>query len=222
MKLCLCSFGAVLAVMLVEQSQAQVAPGPLDRAGMVGRWGQNGTCDRVLEIRNDGTYALPHGAPDLWHLEGGNLILAGNGMGRFQLHRTGADSIELRQPRRIVPLTRCPGGERGRSLPLDGTRLSESLLEGRWAEYAPGRTSDSCARAFTLHAGGRATSPPLNTYGGAMMGDAPTYETGRWSLRGDRLTVAFDGTPMDVRLVPVDRNHIFFLTEDGLGRFQRC
>lgn len=50
----------------------------LDRTYVMGRWTDDGDCDKPTEFSQDGRFINPDGTAGLWNLEGNRLTLTGN------------------------------------------------------------------------------------------------------------------------------------------------
>ena len=50
----------------------------LDRTFIMGRWTDDGNCDKPTEFSQDGRFITPDGSSGLWNLEGDRLTLTGN------------------------------------------------------------------------------------------------------------------------------------------------
>lgn len=71
------------------------APTP---AQLVGRWGDNGDCTKLITINADGTFES-NGQPGRWTLEGDRLMLSGaNGDFGLRVAMANADTLMIGQP----------------------------------------------------------------------------------------------------------------------------
>jgi hypothetical protein len=82
-------------------------------------------------------------------------------------------------------------------------RLDRTYMIGRWTD------DDNCEKSTTFDADGGYTDAD-----GA---------SGLWTLDGDRLTFTRNSTTVTFRVVPIDRNRITVIHDDGsLERSSRC
>lgn len=192
-----------LAIALAPTAPLSAQPVRLDHAFLVGRWTDNGDCADATTFNRDGSFLASNGGAGLWHLQGGRLTMTGTRtllLGVTAVDRNTVTVVnEDGSPGRS---TRCPGGERGANLPLDGSRLDQRYLVGRWTD------NDNCADAVAFEAGGgfRASNGTV----------------GNWTLRGDRVTLTGSST-LTLQVVPVHRNRILVINPDGsVGKSSRC
>jgi hypothetical protein len=191
------------AIALAPASPVSAQPVRLDRAFLVGRWTDNGDCADATTFNRDASFLASNGGAGLWHLQDGRLTMTGTRTLRLGVTAVDRNTVtvvnEDGSPGRS---TRCPGGERGANLPLDGTRLDRRYLIGRWTD------NDNCADAVAFNAGGGF--------------HAPNNTAGIWALRGDRVTLTGSST-LVLQIVPVSRDRILVVNPDGsLGKSTRC
>ncbi|HYI49137.1 MAG TPA: hypothetical protein VEX35_11810 [Allosphingosinicella sp.] len=103
--------GAEANLMLGLENQASVIPeaAALDRAALIGRWGNNGDCARPFGFNADGSGGPPEGTR--WSLTGDRLSVTrpGQAGSTSTLVRTGENSIRAtREDGAFIIMTRCP------------------------------------------------------------------------------------------------------------------
>lgn len=197
---------AGLAACLVISSiygEAALAQATADRSFMVGRWTDSGDCADAVAFNRDGRFLTSEGTGGLWHLSGDRLTLTGNStllmrivpIDRNTVRVTNADGSPGQS-------SRCTGGEIGAELPLDGSRLDEAYVEGRWTD------SGDCADSATFRDDGSFV--------------AGNGSRGRWTLQEARLKLISAET-LTLEIIPVDRDTMLVVNPDGsLGRSMRC
>lgn len=98
-------------LMLGLENQTSVLPeqAALDRAFMIGRWGNQGACARPFEFRADGSGGPPEGTR--WSLTGDRLTVTNPGQpgATMTIVRTGDNAIRAtRTDGAFIIMTRCP------------------------------------------------------------------------------------------------------------------
>lgn len=198
--------GRGLALISVAAAALLSAAAPaavqVDRAFMVGRWSDTGTCTDASALNRDGTFTATNGSRGYWHYQGGRLTLTGTSTLQLGIQALDRNKLKVINPDgSIGQSTRCRGGDRAARLPLDRTRLDAAYLTGRW-------TDTTCDAAVSFLAGGE-----FRTGAGA---------SGRWTLSGDRVTLAAAST-LVLQIVPVDKNRMLVVNPGGnLGYSTRC
>ena len=203
------------AILLASQSSPGAAQAPdaasvvpLDRAFLVGRGGRCDGSENSVTFHDDATYQVGDELHHIWLLRGDELLAVGAlGGPKPRIRVLGPDEMEMTMRGGAkARLKRCPGNARGRNLPIDGSRLDAAFLTGRWFQHS--WEDVDCKRAMTLKKNGEA----LGVSG-----------KGRWSLAGDRLSITLGRPePMVVQLVPLSRNRVLTVHEEGLSRLTRC
>ena len=195
--------GALAALALGGASVAPamaLAGGSADRGFIVGRWTDDGDCSKAASFSRDGTFVVANGDDGLWHIADDRLTLTGSSTLTLRIIVLDRDSMDVINPDGSRGhSTRCPGGESG------GGQImvpSHAYVVGRWTDSA------DCSVAASFLADGRFV---------AHNGNA-----GRWTLRGDRLTLTDEST-LTLQIVPIDQNRMNVVNPDGsLGRSTRC
>ena len=73
-----CACAAALSALAAAQS-ALPEPTGFDRHPFIGRWTDDGDCDRVTLLGEDGIFVAPNGARGDWGVHGSTLKLSGPG-----------------------------------------------------------------------------------------------------------------------------------------------
>ena len=175
----------------------------LDRAFLVGRWTDNGNCADAAAFNRDGGFVASNSAVGLWHLQGDRLTMTGSRTLRLRVTIVDSNTVTIaNEDGSSGRSTRCPGGDRGGNLPLDGSRLNRDYLVGSWTDN--GDCAD--AVAFNANGGFRASNGTV----------------GNWSLSADRVTLTGSST-LVLQMVPVSRDRVLVINPDGsLGKSTRC
>lgn len=73
--------------------------GAITREALLGRWGDNGDCTKLITFNDDGTFVSYSGMSGTWTLNGDALTLSGSG-GDFLLRVAsgGGDTLMIGQP----------------------------------------------------------------------------------------------------------------------------
>jgi hypothetical protein len=86
-------------------------PGAITQEALLGSWGDNGDCTKLITFKADGTFDSYSGMSGNWTLNGDALTLSGSD-GDFLLHVAsgGPDTLMIGQPDGSFGISqRCPG-----------------------------------------------------------------------------------------------------------------
>lgn len=201
---------AALALGWAQPAAAQKGPenytaaSPITPEFMLGRWADNSdtACVRDIVYYDDGTFVSYVGGGGQWSLQGDVMTMSGPG-GVFPVRLGLIDQNN-------VTVTN-PDGTTGRShrcAPrMDEENLSgrSDLLVGRWAD----NTDTACNNYVIYNSDGT-----FVTFNGGR---------GRWTLNGDRLTVAGNAAIIEQTIRWAGRDHLIVTNADrSVGTSHRC
>ena len=199
---------AATTLMAAAAAQART----VDRAFLLGRWTDDGTCNDAIDFKADGTFVLFDGRRNRWTLQGDRLTFHGPNPITTRVQAPDGNTITLTHTDGSVGRsTRCPQATR-RTMPALPTTvaqalaLSQPLLDNRFLIGTWTDTGD-CGNVINFLADGRFTI---------------ASGSGRWSLVGERLT--FHGErDIGSRARRVGQDRILLLHDDGsIGQSVRC
>lgn len=92
-------------------TEAPAGAGSITREALLGAWGDNGDCTKLITFKDDGTFDSYSGMSGTWTLNGDSLTLSGSG-GDFLLRVAsgGENTLMIGQPDGSFGVSqRCPG-----------------------------------------------------------------------------------------------------------------